>query len=189
MSSPPAAPPVDPDGAGPRTKRHWLAWSILGAIALALIVLAILLVPLWLKAASEARTPTPAASAGLDADEQAAVAAVQRYDDAWARASCRDYLAATTEAFRARLLLPECPGFTEEAESFAEGSDDYHLEVDAVSHEGEKIIVSTTETYVSLVDDAGAPLAAPAPATRRYDYVVIPSDSTWVIDDANIVLP
>ncbi|MFH8249094.1 hypothetical protein ACH3VR_01840 [Microbacterium sp. B2969] len=174
--------PLDPAAEQPRRKRRRGLWALLGIIAIVLVAGAAVLVPQWQQATS------PAPSATLD-PEQAAVRTVERYEDAWQQIDCAEYEESTTPAFRELLLLPECSGFTAEAKSFADGSDDYHLEVVAVSREGKKIIVSTTETYVSLVDDSGAPLTAPQPMTRAYDYVVVATETDWAIDDANVSLP
>lgn len=118
-----------------------------------------------------------------DADEAAAVAAVQLYDEAWRTVDCDKFVAATTEELRVALELTACEDFDVAATGFSESVENYQLTVTAVERDGDEISVQTSETYDSLYDEDGNPVEEPTPYEDRYDYTVVPSAGGWAVDD------
>lgn len=180
-TEPPAAGEYPAGGGGfaaatqPRRSNLWLVWLGLGIVLLGVVIAAAILIPVALMNA--------ATGSGADSDdERAAVATVELYDDAWQEADCDAFQASTTENFRTTLGMADCETFISEAQWFDDSADDYEVRIDEVATEGETISVSTTETYNSLVDEAGAPLEQPEPGSVAYTYTLIAVDGGWVID-------
>ncbi|MFB7884885.1 DUF2510 domain-containing protein [Microbacterium sp. NPDC056057] len=170
-----AAPPE------PRKSNRWVVWVVVGAVVLVLLIAAAVAIPLLTLGAARlgglAGGGTPA-----DADQTAAVAAVELYDDAWQDADCEAFMAATTEAFRAQAGLADCSAFETEAESFGDAVEDYEVEVTDVRDTDEAIVVSTTETYSRLVDEGGNALDEPVDESIDWQYTVVADGDDWLID-------
>ncbi|KQP68187.1 hypothetical protein ASF40_18590 [Microbacterium sp. Leaf288] len=169
-----AAPPE------PKSSR-WIVWVVIGAVVLVALIGAAVAIPLLTLAASRvgglAGEDTP-----VDADQKAAVAAVELYDDAWQDADCQAFMASTTEAFRAQAGLADCSAFETEAEGFGLAVEDYEVDLTGVRRSDEAIVVSTTETYSRLVGEDGNPLDEPVDESIDWEYTVVADGDDWVID-------
>jgi Protein of unknown function (DUF2510) len=186
---PPSAPPGYPGGftggpapAGgfiaatePKKSKLWILWVVLGVVLLGVVIVAAVLIPLLIGVFSNAGSG--------DADESAAVAAVQLYDEAWGTVDCDKFIEATTEALRTELQMTDCEAFNTASTSFSTSVENYTLTVTAVERDDDEILVQTSETYDSLYDDEGNPVDEPIPYEDRYEYTVVPSDGGWAIDD------
>ncbi|MCP2636306.1 DUF2510 domain-containing protein [Microbacterium sp. HD4P20] len=158
-----------------RTSKLWILWLVLGVVLLGIVIAAAVLIPLLFlnMATSGGSATTP--------DEQAAVAAVELYDDAWQNADCDALVTSTTEQFQADSGFADCAAFVAEAELFDQNFDEYTVAVDdVVAGEGE-IVITTTESYVVVVDDQGNP-TDPTPGEIVYHYTLVPDDGGWAID-------
>jgi hypothetical protein len=117
-------------------------------------------------------------------DQEAAVAAVELYDEAWQTVDCDAYVASTTEAFREESQLTDCESFQSTASEFSASVEDYTVAVTGIETEDDgQILVSTEETYDALFDDQGQPLDEPLSDTVRYEYTLVATDGGWAIDD------
>lgn len=160
-------PAGSPEGA-PKKSRPWILWTVLGAVAVILVVLAAVLIPLAIGAGSA---------------EDRAVAAVERYDDAWAEADCEAYQQSTTLEYRESLGITACETFAAEAAGFDENTDEYELEIAGVDQIDERVIeVVTVETYLSRYDEQGQELAEPERVRDELRYVVVLQGDRWLID-------
>lgn len=163
----------------PRKSKLWILWVVLGVVMLGIVIAAAIVIPLlFLNLAS-------GGGGGTDpqgADQEAAVAAVQLYDDAWQNSDCDAYEGSTTEDFRVSSQLDDCESFTSAATEFSASVENYVVNVTDIEAEGDSIVVSTTETYDALFDDEGAPLDEPESEQVEYEYTVIQVDGDWVID-------
>lgn len=170
----PGYAPVPVDAPAKKSKL-WILFVVLGVIVVGLIVLAALFIPRLIGMVSGG------ASGSSDA-QRAAVAVVEQYDDAWNGAECEDFLATTTESFRTSLGLTDCAAFEAQADIFGETTDEYELTVTSVSESSGTILVLTTESFLSSVDDNGEPLATPEPVSYPYEYTLVPAGNGWAID-------
>jgi hypothetical protein len=161
----------------PRKSKLWILWVVLGVVLLGIVIAAAVVVPLLLLNAA-----TSGGSVDSD-DERAAVAAVELYDEAWQDADCDAFTRSTTEQFRESSGFGDCDSFVAEAQLFDDNFDDYELAIGDVVTEDGSIRVTTTESFVTLLDDEGQPVETPAPGTAVYHYVVVPVDGGWAIDD------
>jgi hypothetical protein len=175
----PPAPAADP---APAKSKLWIVWVILGAVVLGILILGAVLLSRILSA-GVGQVGLSGDGGPADADQQAAVAAVELYDDAWQDGDCEAYVASTTEGFRAASGLTDCSAFESEAEAFGSAVEDYEVEVTDVRLEEDAIVVTTTETYTALVDDNGEPLEAPADDSIDWVYTVVADGDDWVIGD------
>jgi hypothetical protein len=164
----------------PKKSKLWILWVVIGVVLLGIVILAAVLIPLAIGMFGGG------AGTGADsADETAAVAAVELYDEAWATADCEKFETSTTETFRQQSQLPDCETFTQASQGFAEAVDDYELTVTSVESDGEdQVTVTTSETYTTLVDDQGNPTEEPVAYEEYYTYVVVPSEGGWAIEEA-----
>ena len=170
----PGSEPPEPS----RRSRMWILWVVIGVVAIGLLTaLALAVLPSMLGAQESAGSP-----AVDGAQQKKAAATLKRYDEAWKSADCVAYLDATTEGFRNRFGLGDCSAFETEAETLDAASDDYTIVINGVRQEGEKLIVSTTETFTALMDDSGAPLDKPTKDSVDWEYVLVAQGSGWVID-------
>jgi hypothetical protein len=173
-----AAPGAFSAATAPRRSKLWIVWVVLGVVLLGIVIAVAVLVPLlFLGLASGSGGVQPDG-----ADQQAAVAAIELYDDAWQDADCDAYMASTTEQYRAAQGAPDCDAFVQSATEFSVGVEDYEVVVTKITQEDDAIIVSTTESYDALLDDDGAPLDEPTPDSVDYVYTVVPSGDSWAID-------
>ncbi|WP_194410710.1 DUF2510 domain-containing protein [Microbacterium cremeum] len=161
-----------------RTSKLWILWLVLGLVLLGIVIAAAVLIPILLMSAA---TSGAGGAAGSD-DERAAVAAVELYDDAWQDADCEAFEASTTDDFRASTGIGDCESFVAEAELFVESVEDYEVRVDDVASEQGTITVTTTETYLTVLDDTGEPLETPEPMSAVYTYTVVAVEGEWAID-------
>ncbi|KRA24320.1 hypothetical protein ASD65_07695 [Microbacterium sp. Root61] len=159
----------------PKKSKLWILWVVLGVVVVGLGILAAILIPLFLVAVS---------GGGANADEKAAVAAVNLYDEAWNTGDCDKFTAATTESFRVQIQVPDCDTFALASQDFVDSTDDYQIAVTDVASADGTITVETTETYTSLLDDDGNTVETPMPYEEYYTYFLVPSDGGWAIDDA-----
>ena len=159
-----------------RSSKLWILWLVLGLVLLGVVIAAAVLIPILLLSAA-----TSGAAGGSD-DERSAVAAVELYDEAWQDADCDAFETSTTEEFRASSGIGDCASFEAEAELFDDSVEDYEVRVDDVASEQDTITVTTTETYLTVLDDAGEPLETPEPMSVTFTYTVIAVDGEWAID-------
>ncbi|MHC2998247.1 DUF2510 domain-containing protein [Microbacterium sp. HJ5] len=166
----------------PRKSNLWILWVVLGVVMLGIVIAAAIVIPLiFLGLSTSGSSGSSVDPSG--ADEQAAVAAVELYDEAWQNADCDAYTESTTESFREVSQLPDCPSFEASASDFASSVEDYVVTVTGIESDGESILVSTTETYAALFDEEGSELDPPQPEAVDYEYTLIAVDGGWVIDD------
>lgn len=178
VSTTPAAPgwqPASPPSGG--RSKLWILWLVLGLLALGAVVTALFAIPAVLSLVGGSGAVAPG-----DDDERAAVAAVELHDTAWNTADCALYEEATTENFRGTGGFPDCDDFVAEAEYFTATTDDYRLVVTDVSREGDAIVVETSETFDSFVDESGEELAEPQGIVNEYIYTVVEEDGAWRVD-------
>ncbi|MCR2791987.1 DUF2510 domain-containing protein [Microbacterium sp. zg.Y625] len=167
------APPADP----PARSRLWIVFVVVGVVVIGLIVLAAVFIPRVIGALTAG-----GASSGGDA-ERVAVEVVEAYDEAWSEADCELYFRTTTESFREALDLTDCAAFEAEAERFGAATDEYEIQVDSVEQADGVITVHTTESFLTLTDETGEPLADPEPVASPYEYTLVRADGGWAIDD------
>ncbi|MCR2825246.1 DUF2510 domain-containing protein [Microbacterium sp. zg.Y909] len=167
------APAAEP----PRRSRLWIVFVVVGVVVIGLIVLAAVFIPRVIGALTAG-----GASSGGEA-ERVAVEVVEAYDEAWSDADCELYFRTTTESFREALELPDCAAFEAEAERFGAATDEYEIQVDSVEQADGVITVYTTESFLTLTDETGEPLADPEPVASPYEYTLVRSNGGWAIDD------
>lgn len=183
---PSGAPYGGPDAQGgaftaatePRKSKLWILWLVLGVVLLGVVIAAAVLIPLLFL--NMATSGSNGGSAG-SADEQAAIAAVELYDEAWQEADCEAFATSTTEQFQADSGFADCAAFVAEAELFDDNFDEYVVSIDDVVASESEITVTTTESYVVLVDAEGNP-TDPTPGEIVYFYTVVPDGDGWAID-------
>lgn len=170
----------------PQKSKTWI-WVVAGIALLVVVVAAAILIPVLLlgAAVSGNSSSSSAPVAPTSADEDAAVAAVELYDDAWQNVNCDDFFASTTENFRAIIQLPDCATFEGEAQAFGESVQNYDLTVTGIDAADGMITVRTSETYESFYDEEGNPADPPVPFEDIYSYTVVPVDNGWAIDNAD----
>jgi hypothetical protein len=159
-----------------RRSKLWILWLVLGVVLLGVVIAAAVLIPLLFL-----NMATSGGGAGSD-DERSAVAAVELYDDAWQNADCDAFMSSTTDRFRTESGLADCAAFEAEAALFDDNFDGYEVTIDDVVSEGDEITVTTTESYLALVDDQGNPVEEAAPGATVYHYTVVAVDGDWAID-------
>ncbi|WP_019179522.1 DUF2510 domain-containing protein [Microbacterium yannicii] len=158
-----------------RRSKLWILWLVLGMVLLGIVIAAAVLIPLsFLNAAGN--------GGASSADEEAAVAAVEQYDQAWQNADCEAFNAATTENFRTEAGFTDCAAFEAEAQAFDTNFDDYQVNIDEIESDGDVISVTTTESYIALIDDTGAPIETGEAGSTIYHYTLVPADDGWAID-------
>ena len=164
----------------PRKSSLWVLWVVLGVVLLGVVIAAAIVIPLIFLSLTGGSSQQSVAPSG--ADEEAAVAAVGLYDDAWQNVDCDAYVASTTEEFREVSQLAECDAFGETAAEFAASVENYVVTVTDIEAETDSILVSTTETYDALFDEDGSPLNEPQAQELDYEYTIVQVDGEWVID-------
>lgn len=192
--------------AEPPKSKLWILWLALGVILLGAIVALAILLPILVRGVATAggasgeptdgtSTAEPTAEpteepiedpddeAPSPADQQAAVVAVELYNQAWLVDDCDGYFLSTTEAFREAMEITNCESFAIESRYFAGSVDNYVTTIGDVETVGSTIAVSTTETFTSLYDENGNQTEAPVEYEDRYEYIVVRTDDGWAIDD------
>jgi hypothetical protein len=196
VEAPPAAypggyPPAYPGANGgvfvaatePRKSRLWIVWVVIGVVLIGIVVALAVLVPIALLGASGGGA-SPEPTVYTEAEQQQAVEAVELYDQAYQTQDCDAYLASTTESYRELIEITDCDTFVAGATEFAASLQDYEVTVTSVTQDGSSISVFTSETYTSQIDDEGNTTTVPQPYEDVYEYVVVPVDGGWAIDDA-----
>jgi len=156
----------------------WILWLVLGIVLLGIVVALAVLIPLLLLGNAAGGG---SGSAAETADEKAAVAAVEQYDDAWQNGDCDAFEASTTEQFRAEAAFADCAAFQSEAAAFEASFDDYTVRIDDVVTQDGAILVTTTESYTALIDAEGNP-TDPTEGATVYHYTIVPVGDGWAID-------
>lgn len=172
----------------PRKSGLWIVWVVLGVILLgAVIALSVLVPMLFMNAASGGgASPQPTTGEYSEADQQAAIEAVELYDEAYQTADCDAFMASTTEAFRDLIEIPDCETFTANAADFSSAYLEYEMTVTSVEDNGTSLSVFTTETYESMFDEDGNETEELEAYEDTYEYIVVPVEGGWAIDDAYV---
>jgi len=182
---PPAYPGADGvflSATEPRKSKRWIVWVVLGVVLLGIVITLAVLIPIAFLRAAGGSSPQPTVYS--EADHQQAVAAVELYDQALRTADCDAYFTATTEAYRELFEVTDCDSFLAWAAEFDVAYEDYEVVVDSVTQNGAALSVFTTETYLSIYDDNNNETAEPQAYEDEYEYIVVPVDGGWAIDDA-----
>ena len=167
----------------PRKSKLWIVWVVIGVVLIGIVVALAVLVPLFfLRAAGGGGSPQP--TAYTESEQQQAVEAVEHYDEAYQTQDCDAYFASTTEAYRERIEITDCDTFVAGAAEFEASLQDYEVTVTSVAQNGSAISVITSETYTSQIDGEGNTTTEPQPYEDVYEYIVVPVDGGWAIDDA-----
>ncbi|MGW9587106.1 DUF2510 domain-containing protein [Microbacterium sp. NPDC055455] len=156
----------------PRRSKLWIVWVVLGVVLLGVVIAAAVLIPLLILSAS-----TSGGSAQSD-NERSAVAAVELFDEAYQQGDCDALAEATTEEFRAANGFDDCAAFQEQAAAFNAALQEYEIEVTDVETVADVIVVTTTESYSEVGEDA-----EPTPGSAVYEYTVVDSGGAWLVDD------
>ena len=161
----------------PRKRSLWWIWLIVaGAVLIVLIVLAVIFVPMAIRAFS-----------GGSSAEQAAVTTVKTYDRAWQSVDCDLLFTATTQGFREDFDLTECATFEDQASQLATTTSDYNLTVTSVATQSDDAVtVETTETFNSHFDDQGNDTGSDQAYSYHYTYDLVAADGQWLIDDLHV---
>lgn len=174
----------------PRKSRLWIVWVILGVVVLGIVIGFSVLIPLFFLglssggvSSSGTSSEEPSDAVASNADEQAAVDAVQLFDRAYRTADCDAFMASTTEDFRDAADVTDCDAFASVAGDFNDAFDDYLTSVTSVEQDAESISVRTSETFTSIYDEDGNETDEPQGYEADYEYVVVPVDGGWAIDD------
>ena len=186
---PPSAPPGYPGGfqggpapsgafiaaTEPKKSRLWVIWVLAGIVLLGLVILAAILIPVLI-----------GLFGASNEEEDAAVAAVELYDEAWRENDCDKFFEATTEGNRAALQPPilDCATFAAASQGFIDSVQNYEVTVNVVQQEGDQVTVETTETYDSFFDAEGNPTDVATTVEDHYIYIVIPSGDGWAINQS-----
>jgi hypothetical protein len=56
--------------------------------------------------------------------------------------------------------------------------------VTSVVQDGASLSVTTSETYTSTLDEDGNETEVPQPYEDVYEYIVVPTDAGWAVNDA-----
>jgi hypothetical protein len=167
----------------PKKSKLWILWVVLGVVLLGIVILATVLIPILIGMFG---TIANGGSGGMPTaeDEDAAVAAVELYDEAWGTGDCDKFEESTTEDFRTFLDITDCASFTAASQGFIDSVQDYELAVVSVDSAEDQVTVVTSETYLSLFDAEGNQLDEPAPFEDQYAYILIPVNDGWAINEA-----
>ncbi len=167
----------------PRKSKLWILWVVLGVVMLGIVIAAAIVIPLlFLNLATGGGAAGGGAVQPSGPDEQAAVAAVELYDEAWQNVDCDAFVASTSEDFRISSEMADCAAFEETASDFAAAVQNYEVTVDDIESDGSAILVRTVETYELVLTDEGEPIDPPQADEVEYEYTVIDVDGEWVID-------
>lgn len=165
-----------------RRSKLWILWVVLGVVMLGIVVAAAVVIPLIFLNLAGGGMGGPGAVQPSGADEEAAVAAVELYDDAWQNADCEAFVASTTEEFRQESQLVECEAFNERAAEFSASVTDYDVTLTAIETVDDTIVITTTESYNALFDESGEPVDPPSEEEIDYEYTIVRENGEWVID-------
>jgi hypothetical protein len=165
----------------PRKSKLWILWVVLGVLLLGFVIAVAIIVPLVIFGMSSSSSTSSSVEAS-SADEQAAVEAVEMYDQAWATADCESYFTATTEAFRTNEGAVDCTEFNDLVTNFAATTSDYSVTITDIDVEGESISIETEESYLSAYDNEGNPADPAISVVDSYEYVLVEANGDWAIE-------
>ncbi|WP_243074467.1 DUF2510 domain-containing protein [Microbacterium sp. SS28] len=200
----PASPTVGPPVPEPerRASRAGIVWAIAGGAALLVVAAVVIFVTLTLAtgpAPTVAVEESPAPDAAEEDEEgrpapdsddvYGAIDVIHDYSDAVLSGSCEDYFWDTTEDFRANIGATDCDEFAALSAEVADGTQDRSLFIGEIHTVDEGLSVAVRKTYTSSVDPEGNPTETPARYEDRHEYLVIPWESRWVIDDRSESMP
>jgi hypothetical protein len=168
----------------PHKSRLWIVWVVLGVVLLGIVIGLAVLLPMLFLAAGSSSAPQPSATEYTQAEQQQAIEAVELYDQAYQTADCDAYFAATTEVFRELIEVTDCETFAAQAGDFNAAFTDYTVTVTSVEQDGASLSVFTSETYTSAFDEDGNETDAPQSYEDVYEYIVVPTDEGWAVNDA-----
>lgn len=180
-----ALPPTDaaagPDAA-PKRSKIWILFAVLGALVVALVVLAAVFIPRFVVGLLDPSAGRPGTSAEGGSDVRAAEQVVEDYDDAWDDADCASYQATLSPDYLATQAYT-CDEFVQEATVFATSIEDYEVSIVSSRRDGDTIRIDTVETFTQVLNADGTPLPNPVPGSVAYTYTLIPGDAGWLIDE------
>jgi hypothetical protein len=165
----------------PRKSKLWIVWVVVGVVLLGIVIALAVLVPMAILGSSGGGA-SPEATAYTEAQQQA-VEAVELFDQAYQTQDCDAYFASTTESYQSGIDITDCESFIAESEEFMSTVQDYEVTVTSVTQEDSSISVFTSETYTNLFDDEGNEATEPQPYEDIYEYIVVPVDDGWAIDN------
>jgi hypothetical protein len=169
-----AQPNVEPD---PPKSRLWIVWLVLGVTVLGIVAaLAVLLSVLVAARSTQDSEPVS------EADEEAAVDAVNAYAESLLTGDCDVFLATTTEDYRTVLEIPDCDTFELASTRAVDRMDDHVLTIGDVATVGPAVTVSVVESFTSSFDRAGNPTDAPIDYEDHLAYYLVRSDGGWAIE-------
>ncbi|MET0295977.1 MAG: DUF2510 domain-containing protein [Microbacterium sp.] len=171
-------------GAATESKKSklWIVWAALGVVLLGIVVAIAVVVPLLFLAAQRADGPAAGDLGPLSAEQQAAVDAVDQYNAAWIAGDCEDYTAVTTQNFRELQGNIDCAAFAESTQFFNDTVDDYASVVTGIDRVDAAYEVSTTDDYISFLDDDGNVTETPESFVDHFTYTLVAVDDGWAID-------
>lgn len=183
------AAPVEPG----EKSRLWIVWVVIGAVMVAILVAAAVLIPVLLNLQASGSTADGAGSGSSQsagdagelstADKEGSVAAVELLDHAWRNADCEEFFAATTENYRIITELETCEAFYPQARAYMQSIADYAITIRDVESVGSAVAVSTTETYDAYWDMDGEPTEDLHSYEDLLEYFVVAVDGEWRVDD------
>jgi len=168
----------------PHRSRLWIVWVVLGVVLLGIVIGLAVLLPMLFMVAGSSSTPQPSVSEYTQAEQEQAIDAVELYDQAFQTADCDAFFAATTTVYRDLIGITDCDAFATQAEDFNAAFTDYTVTVTAVSQDGASLSVFTSETYTSPFDEEGNETEVPQSYEDTYEYIVVPTDEGWAVNDA-----
>lgn len=168
----------------PRKSKLWVLWVVLGVVLLGIVVAIAVVVPLlFFGLTTSGGASSDGSSVSTEnANQQAAVDAVELYDHAWASGDCESYFESTTESFRLNEGAADCATFAEMVSDFNATSTGYAIAVTDIEESSGTVLVQTDETYQVPFDDEGNPTDSSEPVIDQYEYTVVDADGTWLID-------
>ncbi|MBB2976646.1 hypothetical protein FHX49_002225 [Microbacterium endophyticum] len=172
---------TEPPSQPPAKSKLWILFVAVGAVLVALIVLAAVFIPMAIRAVIGGQAYSPEGE-----QETAGVAVVELYDQAWREVDCEKFEAATTETFRDSTGLTDCDLFNDQAGYFAQSTEDYAVTVTSVVATADNITVETTESYFAYIDSMGEEVDEPISYSDHYVYTLVAEGSGWAIASADV---
>ena len=184
-TAPSALPPVGAGAApeaAPKRSKIWILFVVLGALVVALVVLAAVFVPRFVVGLLDPSGGRPGTSTEGTPDILAAEQVVEDYDDAWDDADCAAYQATLTLEYLTTQGYT-CGEFVREATLFSTSIEDYEVSIVSSRRDGDTIRIDTVETFTQVQNADGTPLTNPVPGSVAYTYTLVPGDTGWLIDE------
>lgn len=179
-----AAYPGTAAAEAPPKRSLWWIWLVAGAAVLVVfVVLALVFVPIALRAITGGVAGGGGEASRDSADERGAVATVETYERAWQTADCELMFTATTDDYRTELNLTDCDVFDDRASAFADTVTDYTMTVNFADVQDDgTVLVNTTESYSSQWDASGNDTGTEKDYTQSWTYTVVQESDNWLID-------